>query len=238
MSSEPWALFGRALLDGLAGHVEPPGLEVILENGQRLSFPIEELFADADGLSPAELFALDGCRGRVLDVGAAAGRHALALQEAGHDVTALDLCPQAVEVMRRRGLRQVALGDAFTFEGDGRPFDTILLLMTGIGVVGDLDGFDRFLVHTKRLLADSGGILFDSWDPARMDDPRPVRPGGYCGETLQRFAYQGEVGEPFPWLYVDAQTALERAAGHGFRGQVIYTDADGSYLARLSASTA
>lgn len=234
MSPEPWTLFGRALLDGLAGRVEPPGLEVILEDGERLDFPVEELFSDADGLAEAELFALKSCRGRVLDIGAGAGRHALVLQDSGHDVTALDLCPQAVEVMRRRGLRQVFEGDVFSYEGNGEPFDTVLLLMTGIGVVGDLDGLDRFLGHAKHLLADGGCIVFDSWDPVPLEEPRPAPPGAYPGETLQRFAYQGEIGPPFPWLYVDAETVLARSERHGYRGQVIYADSDGSYLGRLT----
>ena len=44
-------------------------------------------------------------RGRVLDVGCGAGRVGLHLQERGHDVVGIDLSPLAVEVSRRRGVR-------------------------------------------------------------------------------------------------------------------------------------
>src|SRR5690242_11406997 len=49
--------------------------------------------------------AVRSMRGRVLDVGAGAGRVSLELQQRGHDVVAIDVSPGAVEVCRRRGVR-------------------------------------------------------------------------------------------------------------------------------------
>ena len=46
-------------------------------------------------------------RGRVLDVGCGAGRVCLHLQERGLDVVGIDISPGAVEVCRRRGVRDV-----------------------------------------------------------------------------------------------------------------------------------
>ena len=45
-------------------------------------------------------------RGRVLDVGSGARRHALHLQERGHDVLCIDNSPLALEVCRRCGVRE------------------------------------------------------------------------------------------------------------------------------------
>jgi methylase of polypeptide subunit release factors len=49
-------------------------------------------------------------RGRILDIGAGAGRAALYLQETGRDVVAPDVSPGAVDVCKRRGVRRTVIG--------------------------------------------------------------------------------------------------------------------------------
>ena len=75
--------------------------------------PVGTLFREEEDMPPLELKALDLCRGRVLDVGAGAGCHSLALQRRGLDVTAVDISPLSVDVMRRRGVRQAWEADVF-----------------------------------------------------------------------------------------------------------------------------
>ena len=43
--------------------------------------------------------------GKVLDVGAGVGSHALVLQQRGLDVTAMDISASAVTIMKQRGLK-------------------------------------------------------------------------------------------------------------------------------------
>ena len=84
----------------------------------------------------AERQAVGEVDGRVLDVGCGAGRVALHLQEQGHDVVAIDESPLAVEVARRRGVRDarvLALGDVDATLGT---FDTILLARNNFGLEG------------------------------------------------------------------------------------------------------
>ena len=58
-----------------------------------------------------------------------------------------------------RRLEERQQADVFAFHGG--PFDTLLLMMHGIGMVGDLDGLDRFLRHAHTLLKPEGQLLFD-----------------------------------------------------------------------------
>lgn len=71
-------------------------------------------FLEPDAWSDAwpdnDVTALDLVGGRVLNVGAGAGRFLLALQSRGHEPMALDVSPGAVEVCRRRGVRRTILG--------------------------------------------------------------------------------------------------------------------------------
>jgi 2-polyprenyl-3-methyl-5-hydroxy-6-metoxy-1,4-benzoquinol methylase len=50
--------------------------------------------------------AMRYAKGRVLDVGAGAGRVSLHLQDRGQDVVAIDNSPRAIAVCRRRGVRE------------------------------------------------------------------------------------------------------------------------------------
>ena len=65
--------------------------------------PVDYLFRTTDSMPPLELKALEMTRGTTLDVGAGAGCHALALQQRGVSVKAIDVSPLSCEAMRRRG---------------------------------------------------------------------------------------------------------------------------------------
>jgi SAM-dependent methyltransferase len=72
----------------------------------------------------------------VLDVGCGAGRVALHFQERGHEVVGIDLSPLAVEVSRRRGVRDARelpvtrVGRALGL------FDTFIMFGNNFGLMG------------------------------------------------------------------------------------------------------
>lgn len=227
-SPPSWAPHGAALRDFLAGHLDA---EVIVrdEDGDEERTPARVFFRGPGEFSALDEAALDLCRGRVLDVGAGAGCHSLALQARGISVTALDVAPEAVEVMRRRGVADARCGDTFTFAGER--FDTLLILMNGIGLVGTLDGLDRFLREIPRLLADGGQILLDSFDPG---PPEPGRPGRYVGEMRFQLEYRGVRGAFYEFIFLDFETLRRRARAAGWQCASIWQEDEGHYLARLT----
>jgi SAM-dependent methyltransferase len=223
-----WAPHGAALRDFLAGHVDA---EVIVrdEDGGEERTPARVFFRRSEEFSALDEAALTLCRERILDVGAGAGCHSLALQARGLAVTALDVAPEAVEVMRRRGVRDVRCGDVFTFAGER--FNTLLILMNGIGLVGTLQGLDRFLRDVPRLVADGGQILLDSFDPGPPDS---LRPGRYVGEMRFQLEYQGVRGAFYEFVFLDFETLCDHAERAGWRCESIWQEDEGHYLARLT----
>ncbi|MDX6547394.1 MAG: hypothetical protein QOG33_944, partial [Gaiellales bacterium] len=105
-------------------------------------------------------------RGRVLDVGCGAGRVALHLQNRGHEVVAID--PNAIEVARRRGVRDARVM-AFTDVSSGLGwFDTAVMLGNNFGLFEDATRARHML---RRLRGMAGRIVATSNDPSLTDDP-------------------------------------------------------------------
>ena len=129
----------------------------------------------------------------------------------------------------RRGVADVRCGDVFTFVGER--FDTLLILMNGIGLVGTLDGLGCFLREVPRLLADGGQILLDSFDPG---PPDPERPHGYVGEMRFQLEYQGVRGAFYDFLFLDFETLYHHAEDAGWYCESIWQEDEGHYLARLT----
>ncbi|MBR1476240.1 MAG: class I SAM-dependent methyltransferase [Muribaculaceae bacterium] len=200
--------------------------------------PVATLFRDVDEMPAIEREALRLTRGATLDVGAGAGCHSLPLQARGIDVTAIDISPLAVETMRQRGVRRATEQDFYDTRGK---YDTILMLMNGIGIVGTLAEMPRFFSQLARILAPGGQVLCDSSDICYVfeneDGIIELPPGeGYYGELEYRMQYRDTIGEPFAWLYIDPDTLAEQALRHGFRAEVIARGDHYDYLALIQKS--
>jgi SAM-dependent methyltransferase len=198
--------------------------------------PLYTLFREYEGMPKIERKALNMASGKTLDVGAGSGCHSLVLQAKGIDVTAIDISPLSVETMKERGVKNVLEQDFFTLEGQ---YDTILMLMNGIGIVGTLERFPKFFRQLDKILAPGGQLLCDSSDISyvfedengMIDIPNEM---DYYGEHCFRMQYKDTIGEPFDWLYVDADTLKEQAAKNGYAVEVVAEGDHYDYLARIT----
>ena len=233
-----WGPLGRAILDYHRG-ATTARIVVHTNLWEDEITPVEEFYRpDHLELPELEIRAISLCRGRVLDFGAGAGRHALELQRRGHEVTALDVAPEAVDVMRERGVRDARSGDLDAVTNE--VFDTILLLMHGIGLVGTLEGLRAFFKRADPHLTEGGRIVCDSADlslvmPSQWGAHRHRRDGQnrYLGEVDFRLSYEEHEGIPYPWLFVDPETLGQAAGSSGFRCRVVARGARGAFLASL-----
>jgi len=197
--------------------------------------PIEVLFRKEEEMPELELSALDLCKGSVLDIGAGAGIHSLALQDRGHQVKAIDLSAGAVAYMQQNGI-QAAQTDFYSLENTNQ-FDTILSLMNGMGLAKNLANLPTFLKKVHDLLKSGGRFIADSTDVKYLYEDED---GGYWldlnsayyGNFKFQMHYQKISGPEFDWLYVDYDTLHQHATDCGFKCKRAYTIED-HYLAVL-----
>lgn len=239
MEQESIDPFGLALLAFLEGDTSAE-VDIRRDDGFETPLPASYFFRGPAEFSTIERTAIEHCRGHVLDVGAGTGLHSLVLQENHLRVTAIDTSPGAVAVMARRGVQDVQRADIFHYQGG--PFDTLLMLGHGVGMVGDLAGLDRFLAHAKGLVAEDGIMLLNTVDVGVSDDPIHLayhqanrKAGRYIGETKVLVEYGGQRSH-FGWLHVDPDTLREHADKAGWRSDVLTQDPGGSYLALVASA--
>jgi SAM-dependent methyltransferase len=159
--------FGRLLLDHLAGGAGEPILE--RDDGSAgPALPAEIFFAPHDEWPAGERSVFAAVGGRVLDIGCGAGSHSLEAQRRGCEVVAIDVSPGAVEVCRRRGVRDVRLLPLAELGPELGSFDTVLMLCGNLGLPGDAAEAVRTLRLLHGLTAPGARIVFDSVD-SRQD---------------------------------------------------------------------
>src|SRR4051812_16470613 len=107
-------VLGQAIYDHYH-NLKPAKLWIHNKYGPKEEMPVETFFRNGDELPDLEWLALNNCLGKVLDIGAGAGSHALLLQQSGFDVTAIDISPLAVKVMKERGVLNAFEQDIFTY---------------------------------------------------------------------------------------------------------------------------
>ena len=200
--------------------------------------PVKELFRDVRSMPVLERTALQMATGRILDVGAGSGCHALALQEMGKEVCAIDISPLSVEVMKQRGIKDARLTNLFD-ETFTDTFDSILMLMNGSGIIGRLSNMPDFFRRMKRILRPGGCILMDSSDLRYLFEEEDGSilidlAGDYYGEIDFQMQYKDVKGDVFDWLYVDFQTLSLYASECGFKAELVQVGKHYDYLAKLT----
>jgi SAM-dependent methyltransferase len=229
--------FAAALRAYHRGHLDAC-FTISRDDGFAEAVPMSVFFEDGK-FSELESKAIGLCGGSVLDVGAGAGRHSLALRRRGRDVTALEIEPECEAILRARGLAKVIIGDVMAWSGER--FDTVLMLMNGIGMVGTPEKLDRFLATLPSMLQSGGRLLCDSIDVNVTENPvhvayreANVRAGRYPGQQFFSISFGGERGELIAWLHIEPDRLAFHCAKAGLTCEVVVQERDGHYLARIA----
>ncbi|MAU16435.1 MAG: SAM-dependent methyltransferase [Muricauda sp.] len=230
-------VFGMALMDYQKGRYTED-IKTYSSLDEEDVIPVPYLFRTFDEMPKIEQKALQLARGKVLDIGAGAGSHALYLQKKGLDATALDNSEGCIKVCRERGIESSILSDILAYSGE--KYDTLLLLMNGIGLAGKLNNLSQFLQHLASLLRPNGQILMDSSDIVYMFDQDEdggywiPNDGTYYGEVTFEMEYKGHKSAPFDWVYVDFNTLQNACESNGLDCELVTSGEHYDYLAKLT----
>ncbi len=224
-------LLGQALFEY---HLQLKKQKLWIHNryGKKEEMPVSIYFRAEEDMPELELQALEECRGKILDIGAGAGSHSLILQQRHFDITAIDQSSGAIKVMEARGVQSTLHNDIFLYNGN--KFDTLLMLMNGIGLAGTMAGLNKLLLHLKTLLSPGGQIIFDSSDIAYLYNGKTLPDQPYYGEVWYMYKYKKQFSEWFKWLYADKRIMRKAAKDVGFKISILTEDKFGQYLALLT----
>ncbi len=216
--------YGRMLLDHLDGAdgthevtERDDGFVSVSEGASYYAAP----FAEWPGF---EREAIRRAVGRVLDVGAGAGRAALHLQNRGREVVAIDNSPGAVEVCRRRGVADVREMPVTRVSRALGGFDTVLLFGNNLGLLAGARRGRWLLRRFHTMTPDRGRIVATTLDPYLTDDPdhlayheRNRHRGRLGGQIRLRVRYRRLVTPWFDYLFVSRDELRALVDGTGWR---------------------
>jgi SAM-dependent methyltransferase len=232
--------YGRIVLDHLNGAVTWEIVE--RDDGwMGLSGGAPSYFAPFRLWPARQRKALRFVRGRVLDVGCGAGRWSLHLQKRGREVTAIDASPLAVEVSRRRGVRDarvVPIGRVS--EAMGR-FDTIVMMGNNFGLFGGWDEGRRLLRRFHAMTRPGARIVAETNDPFQTANPDHKayhelnrRRGRMGGQLLLRIRYRAYATPWFDYLMVSTDEMRAMLDGTGWALDRVIEDGGSAYVAVIA----
>lgn len=163
-------------------------------------------------------------RGRVLDVGAGAGRVSLRLQEKGNEVVAIDASPGAVEMCRRRGVRDARLLRVEEVDTSLGLFDTVVMYGNNLGLLASPSRARRLLGRLHAVTSERGRIVGECLNPYRTSDAlhlayheRNRRRGRMGGQVRIRVRYRDVATPWFDYLFLSPDELRDLLDATGWR---------------------
>jgi len=228
-------VFGTAARDFFMTKNKNLVIETRSSLGDEDEIPVYYLFRSRSEMPPLEVKALEVSKGAVLEIGCGVGSHLLELNSPNS--FGIDSSLLSIEIAKRRGAQNVKVSTWQNYISEQK-FDSILLLMNGLGLAGSLNKLPSFLLHLSKWLLPGGSIIADSSDINYLfeeeDDGGVWMPAtAYYGDLTYSITYQKSRSQ-FDWLFVSFEELLKVCVTLGFKCEKIFEGENNHYLARIT----
>lgn len=187
--------------------------------------------------------AMKRVKGRVLDIGCGAGRHALYLQNKGFEIVGVDISPLAIKVCKERGLRYAEVLSITQVSSKLGKFDTILMLGNNFGLFENPRRAGWLLRRFKSITSKNARIIAETRDPYATDNPDHLsyhelnrKRGRMPGQVRIRVRYRRYATPWFDYLLVSKSEMQEILEGTGWRIKEFIDGKEGMYIAVIEKS--
>jgi len=197
-------------------------------------------FTEFEDWMPDEKRAIEHAKGRVLDVGCGAGRHALYLQKKGLKVLGIDKSPLAVKMSRLRGVKKVKVMPIERINFKPNSFDTIIMMGNNFALFGALKKARKSLREFHRIASKDGVIIASAVDvyPPTRDVPEHLeyfsfnrKRGRMAGQWRIRIRFRKFATTWFDLLHVSKEEMIGILKGTGWRVQEFIDSGSPAYIA-------
>ena len=236
--------FGHEMYDHLHGK---KSFEIIERNDGlfNVSMGAPLYFSPFQEWMDVEKQAIQHARGRVLDIGCGAGRHALYLQEQGLEVMGIDSSPLAIKTCQERGVKDARLLALTQVAKKLGVFDTILMMGNNFCLLGTPERAVRLLKRYAKVTSPAGQIIAFTRNPYGFNPHTTPEPehtsyhqwnrenGRMGGQARIRVRYKKYVSDWIDFLMVSPQEMEALLTPTSWRIEQILEGEAGIYCALL-----
>ena len=202
-------------------------------------YDISDYFAGFKYWPKIEKQAIKHASGKVLDIGAGAGRVSFYLQESGCDVTAIDNSPLAIKVCKAKGVTQTEILsideiDRFRFSS----FDTVVMFGNNFGLFGSSDKAKDLLRILFKITSPGALILAGSEDLSNSTEPNFVsysefnrKRGRLPGQYRIRVIFKRYTSDWFDFLFASRGEMKDILVGTGWKIKCFIDSNSTDYMA-------
>ena len=179
-------------------------------------------------------------KGRVLDVGSGGGSHSIFCQDKGYSVLAIDISPLAIQVAKRRGLRDGKVMSVAQVGSLLGIFDSILMMGNNFGTFGSSARAKRLLKRFCSMTSPNARIIAETRDPYRTSDrihkeyhKRNRKRGKLGGQVRIRIRFRNLKTPWFDYLLVSKEEMKQILKGTGWSVGTFLDTRGACYIAVL-----